>query len=139
MADAPSRTPAFARTCRCAGGFDEVERVDNSYAAAVVEIEDGLRVLEVRVHLCGGVDEPGAQMFRSMIGVLLFGGQLPCGCERRNDEAESHHGFAMVVEVCGIGEAVAADVGTAGIFFIGPPVVALGEVVVLAAFAAFAA
>ncbi len=77
-------------------------------------------------------------MFRSMIGVFLFGGKFPCGGERRNDEAEPHHGFAMVVEVCRVREAIAADVGAVGIFFIRPPVVALGEVVVQVALAALA-
>src|SRR5581483_2565823 len=42
----------------------------------------------------------------------------------------------MLVEVGGIGLAVALYVRSVGIFWIGPPVVALGEVVVLAARAA---
>ena len=135
---APSSALAFARTVCCACGFDEMQRVDDADAAAVVQIEDGLGVLEVRVHLRGGVDEPCAEMACGVIGVFFFAGQLPCGGERGNDEAEAHHGFSVVVEVGGVGEAVAADVGAVGIFFVGPPVVALGEVVVRAAFAAFA-
>jgi hypothetical protein len=41
----------------------------------------------------------------------------------------------MVIEVCGVREAIAANVGAGGIFGVGPPVIALGEVVVRAAFA----
>ena len=58
--------------------------------------------------------------------------------ESRNDKAETDHGFAVVVEVGGVGEAVAANVGAGGVFWVGPPVVALGEEVVRASVAAFA-
>ena len=123
---------------RRASGLDQMQGVDDSGAAPFVQIEDRLRVFEVRVHLRRGIDEPRAQMLAGVIGVLLFSGQLPCRCKRRNDEAQPHHGLAVVVEVGGIGESVATYVGAVGILFIGPPVVALGEVVVRAALASFA-
>ena len=104
----------------------------------LIQIEDRLRVLEVRVHLRCRIDEPCAQMLAGMVGVLFLAGQLPRRCERWNDEAEPHHRFAVVVEVGGIGEAVASDVGAVGILLIRPPVIALGEVVVRAALAPFA-
>ena len=83
-----------------------------------------------------GIDEPCAQMPAGVVGIFLLAGQLPRRRQRRNDEAQPHHRLAMIVEVGGIGEAVAPDVGAVGIFLVGPPVVAFGEVVVLATLAA---
>ncbi len=129
----------------CAGGledgdgardFDEMECVDDADAAAFVEAEDGLRVLEVGVHARGGIDEPGAEMLCGVGGVLALAGELPCCGQRGDLNAEADEGFAMGVEVGGIGEAVALDVRAAGVGGVGPPVVALGEIIVRAAGAA---
>lgn len=120
----------------CACGFDEMEGVDDAYAAAFVEAEDGLGVLEVWVHPCGGIDEPGVEMEAGVGGVFFVAGEEPCSRESWDDETEAHHGLAVVVEVLGIGEAVATDVRAVGVFGVGPPVVTLGVEVVRAAWAA---
>ncbi len=77
-------------------------------------------------------------MLAGVVGVLLLPGQQPRGGERGNDQAESHHGLAMRVEVGRIGEAIATDVGAAWVLWIGPPVIAFGVEVVWAAGASIA-
>jgi len=71
-------------------------------------------------------------MFAGVVGVFLLAGEQPCRSESRHDQAETEHGFAMAVEVCGVGFAVATNVGASGIFRIGPPIVSLGVEVVWA-------
>src|SRR5580704_11126506 len=107
-----------------------MQRVDDAYAAAFVEAEDGLCVLEIGVHAGGGIDEPGAEMLCGVGGVFALTGELPCCGQRGNLNAEADEGFAMGVEVGRIGEAIALDVRAAGVGGVGPPVVAFGEVVV---------
>jgi hypothetical protein len=58
----------------CTGGFDQVQCVNDSCATSLIQIEDRLRILEVRVHFRSRIDEPRAQMFPCMIGVLLLAG-----------------------------------------------------------------
>jgi hypothetical protein len=110
--------------------FDEMEGIDDAYASAFVQAEDGLCVLEVGVHLCGGIYEPCTQMFGGVVGVLFLTGELIRSDEGRDQQAQADHRFAMRVEVGWVGKAVAADVGAGRIFRIGPPVITLGVEVV---------
>jgi hypothetical protein len=73
-----------------------------------------------------------------VVGIFLLSCQLPCGGEGRDEQAEPDHRFTVCVEVGGVGDAVAADVGAGGVLRVGPPVVALGVEVVKAAGAALA-
>jgi hypothetical protein len=47
--------------------LDKVKGVDDADAAAFIQAEDGLCVLEVGVHFCVGIDEPCAQVFAGVI------------------------------------------------------------------------
>src|ERR1700761_6780256 len=74
-------------------------------------------------------------MIGGLRGVGPFAGNDPGRGERGHLQAETDEKLAMVVEVCRVREAVATDVGAVSVLRVGPPVVALGEVVVCATFA----
>jgi hypothetical protein len=116
--------------------FNQVERVNDTDAAAGKSPVDGLSVLQVRIHAGGIVDKPGTEVARRVVGVFVGAGDFVSGGERGHDQAEADHGAAMLHEIIGIGHAVALDVGAVGVGGVGPPVVALGKKVVGAAGAA---
>src|SRR5258708_21671863 len=65
----------------------------------------------------------------------LFGDEPGCG-KGRHLHTQPHKGLTMRVEVIGIAHPVALNIWTVGFLGIWPPIVALGEVVVLATSAA---
>ena len=70
---------------RGSSDFDEVEGVYDADASAFVKAEDCLSVLEVGIHLCGGVGEPRAQVFAGVVSVLFFTCEL-IRCGESGDE-----------------------------------------------------
>ena len=85
---------------------------------------DGLGVLEVWIHPRVRIDEPGAKMSGGMSGIVAAVCDDPCRGKSGHFQAEANEGLAMVVEVRGVREAVAADIGSVRILRVGPPVVA---------------
>src|SRR5882724_2525395 len=101
----------------------------SSYGAAM----DGLGVLQIGIHPCRWIQEPGAEMAGCVLGIRPLSGVQPGGCQGRHLHAESNQGMAMCSEVVGIGHPVTLDVGPVRVVWIRPPVVSFGEVVVPAA------
>ena len=108
-----------------AGDFDEMQRVDDAGAAAGGDAEDGLRVLEVGVHARCGVMNQARRCSAACSAYRLSLVRSHAAVSAGTMQTEADEREAMVVEVVGIGEAVATDVGAAGILGVGPPVVAL--------------
>src|SRR6202042_3762852 len=48
---------------RGAGGLDKMQRVNNADATSVIQMEDRLRVFEIRAHFRGRIDKPRSKMF----------------------------------------------------------------------------
>ncbi len=119
--------------------FDQMNGVDDPGAPSGEASFDCLRVEQMRGHLRRFVGEPGAKMPPGVIGKARLFGDGPCRRQCRHLHAEAHQRGAMGHEVAGVALAVTLDVGTVGVLRVRPPVVTLGEVVVLAAAAPRAA
>ncbi len=96
-----------------------------------------LRILQVRIHARRFVDEPRAQMPRGVVRVFAVA--------RQNVHAAASAGTIRLsrisacrwsLKLSGFAHAVALDIRAIGILRIGPPVIAFGEIIVLAAGAA---
>jgi hypothetical protein len=122
---------------RCgAGDFDEVQGIDDGVGAAGGDAVDSLRVFQVRIHACGGSNEPCAQVVGCVLAEAAVARKAPgCG-ECGYLDGEPDHGLAVVVEVVRIALAVAVDGFAVGVGGVGPEVIGLGEVVMQAAGAA---
>src|SRR4051794_22783491 len=104
-----------------------MDGVDDADASAGGDAFDRLGVLEVWVHHCARVDEPGAEVFFRVVGVFGIASDFPGGSEGGDVGGETDHGLTVGNEVVGVGHAVFLDVRAGGVVGIGPPVVAFGE------------
>jgi hypothetical protein len=107
-----------------------MNRVDDTCASSGEAAVNRLRVFEIRIHARRIVDEPGSEVQRGAVGIALVVRDLPRRAERGHFDTQTHQGLAMLDEIIGIGHPIALDVGAAGIFRVGPPVVAFREKVV---------
>jgi hypothetical protein len=75
--------------------FHEMNRVYDTDASAGKAAVDGLRVLQVGIHPCGGIQEPGAKVAGGVLRVHPVSGDQPSRCQCRHLLAESNQGVAM--------------------------------------------
>ncbi len=71
-------------------------------------------------------------MSRGVVGVAALPSDEPGRAQCRHLHAQAHQGLTMGVEILGIAHPVALNVWTVGVLGIGPPIVAFGEIIVLA-------
>src|SRR5882724_1336558 len=109
-----------------------MNRIYDADASSREATVDGLRVLEIGTHPCRWIKEPGAKVLSGMLRVPLVLRDQPGRGQRRHLQAESNQGVSMCNEVVGIGHPVVLDIRPALMIRIGPPVIALGKIVVLA-------
>src|SRR6266581_553198 len=109
--------------------MNRVYDTDPSSSDAAV---DSLSVLQVGIHPCRRIYEPGAKVAGGVLGIPPVSRDQPGRCQRRHLQTESNQGMAMCNEVVGIGHPVALDIGPAGMIRIGPPIISLREVIVFA-------
>jgi hypothetical protein len=113
-----------------------MNRVDDANAPARDTTVDGLSVLQVRIHSCRRFQEPGSQVLGRVLRVPRILRDRPSRRQRRHLHAEPNQCMTMRDEVIRIGHPVALNVGLVRRLRVRPPIVAFGEVVVLASGAA---
>src|SRR5260370_23500320 len=113
-----------------------MNRVYDTDAPSRETAVNGLGVLQVGIHPRRWIPEPGAKVAGGVLRVPPVLRDQPRRRQRRHLHAESNQRMTMCNEVVGIGHPVALNIRPIGMFWIRPPVVSLGKVVVLAAGAA---
>src|SRR5258708_869595 len=109
-----------------------MNRVYDANASASEAAVNGLRVLQVGAHPRRWIEEPGAKVAGGVLRIRPLPRDQPGRCQCRHLDAESDQGVAMRNEVVGIAHPVALNIRPVGMVWVGPPVVSLGKVVVLA-------
>ena len=114
-------------------GIDEkadLRRVDDADAASLAAPGDALGVLQVRVHPCLWIEEPGAQQQAGARGEVLVVAEEESRRQRVDGAEHRCHGLSIVLFAIWIGLAVAAHPWQAGVdVWVRPPVGRLAEVV----------
>ena len=126
----PIEHSSVLEQCHALGGVDQGDRVDDPGAAPCVVAAHRLPELQIGIHPGFRIEEPGGEYPRGMLAAASVAQQSASHAEGEQGGAEIPQVAAIAHEALGVPLAVFADVGTAGVLGIRPPIGPLAIVIV---------